>query len=71
MKTAKIVNRMHRIQGQLNAIEKMLESDNHQEVLIQMKAVISGIAAMKAEYIKELINNSSLKDIQSFIDLIN
>ncbi len=72
MKTAKIINRMHRLQGQLKAVEKMLESDkSHKEVLIQMEAVTSGLKSLKAEYIRELIRTANIREIETFIDLIN
>jgi DNA-binding FrmR family transcriptional regulator len=72
MKSAKLVNRLHRIQGQLTAVEKMIESDKgHREVLIQIEAVISSMKGVKAEYIKELIKTASLRDVNDYIELIH
>lgn len=67
-----IVNRIHRLQGQLAAVERMIEADEDpKDVLIQLQACISAVSGVKSQYSKHIIFNSSLGDIREVVDLLN
>ena len=67
-----LINRIHRLKGQLTAVERMIQEDaDPKDVLIQMQACISAISGVKSNYSKLIILNSSLGDIREMVDLIN
>jgi len=55
----RIVKRLHRIGGQIKAIEKMIEADtDYDKMMIQMQAVSSAIESTKIELVRERIKKS-------------
>ncbi|MEI7603461.1 MAG: metal-sensing transcriptional repressor [bacterium] len=66
-----LINRIHRLKGQLEAVERMIDSEEDpKEVLVQLQACISAINGVKNNYSKYLILNSSLGDIREVVDLL-
>jgi|GEM_PF-1180355 len=66
-----IVNRIHRLKGQLDAVERMIVEDTDpKDVLVQLQASISAISGVRNTYSKYLILNSSLGDIREIVDLL-
>ena len=66
-----LVNRIRRLRGQLDAIERMITQDvEAKDVLIQIQACISAASGLKNNYGKYLILNSSLNDIRDIVDLL-
>ena len=66
-----LTNRIHRLKGQLEAVERMINNDvDPKDVLIQTQACISAINSVKNHYSKHIILNSSLNDIREVVDLL-
>jgi CsoR family transcriptional regulator, copper-sensing transcriptional repressor len=64
-------DRLHRIQGQLNGVEKMLDTDEDMgKVMIQMQAVISGLESMKLEVVRKQIAATVSKQVEGALQLL-
>lgn len=57
----RLINRVHRIEGQVRGIENMFREDrNYKEIIIQLKAISSASNKITAELIKETLSKKSL-----------
>ena len=66
-----LINRIHRLKGQLEAIERMIAvNEDPKKLLIQLQACISAINGIKNNYSKMLILESSLNDIREIVNLL-
>lgn len=66
-----IQDRLHRIEGQIRGIEKLLEDKVETEkVLIQIQAVISSLESTKIELIKKELRESLLSKIDGVVSLM-
>lgn len=61
---AKLLNRMKRIRGQMETVERTLGSDNHDcaDVLMLLAAVRGGVNGLMAEVLEDHIRLHLLKD---------
>jgi FrmR/RcnR family transcriptional regulator, repressor of rcnA expression len=61
---AKLLNRMKRIRGQMETVERTLASDNHDcaDVLMLLAAVRGGVNGLMAEVLEDHIRLHLLKD---------
>ena len=72
-KTAKkkLVNRLHRLSGQLRGIEKMI--DNNEEVhnvLMQVDAIKAGADSFKRNYVKEHVRSTLSTELESILEIL-
>ena len=68
---ATLQDRLHRIQGQLNGVEKMLDNgEDLDKVMVQMQAVISSLESMKRELIRKQIAATVSKQIEGALELL-
>ncbi len=59
----RLINRIHRIEGQVRGIENMfLEDRNYKEIIIQLKAVSSASSKITSELIRDLLSKKSLDE---------
>jgi DNA-binding FrmR family transcriptional regulator len=66
-----LIHRIHRLKGQLDAIERMIDADKDpKDVLVQLQACTSAINGVKNKYSRYIILNSSLGDIREVVDLL-
>jgi len=68
----KLINRLSRIAGQLEAVKKMLLNADKtpKEVLSQFNAVISGLESAKIILVEEYTRDSILKSIDNLSELL-
>ena len=60
-----LINRVSRIEGQINGIKKMIEGDRYcPDILIQISAVKSALASLSKVMLTEHINTCVLSDIK-------
>jgi len=61
---AKLLNRMKRIRGQMETVERTLASDNHDcaDVIMLLAAVRGGVNGLMAELLEDHIRLHLLKD---------
>ena len=70
----RLINRVHRIEGQVRGIENMLrEERGYKEIITQLKAVSSASSQITAELIRDLLTKKSLdeNDKDYILKLIN
>lgn len=66
-----VEDRLHRIEGQIRGIEKLVEADQStQKVLMQVQAVISSLESVKIELVKKEVKESLVKNLDSALQLI-
>ncbi|MDD3661717.1 MAG: metal-sensing transcriptional repressor [Candidatus Dojkabacteria bacterium] len=64
-------DRLHRIEGQLRAIETMLSGgEDLQKVMIQLEAVISGLQGVKVELVKKNVEKKLQEHMREALDLL-
>lgn len=64
-------DRLHRIEGQVKGIEKMVDENVPTEkVLVQVAAVISSLESLKLEMVKKEIKDSLLKQLDSVVSML-
>lgn len=57
----RLINRVHRIEGQVRGIENMFREDrNYKESIIQLKAISAASNNIISELIKDLLSKKSL-----------
>lgn len=57
----RLINRVHRIEGQARGIENMLREDrSYKEIITQLKAVSSASSQITTEILRELLNKERL-----------
>ena len=63
--------RIHRIQGQLTAIERQINNgEEPSKILIQVEAVISSVQSLKLEIVKGEVKRSLLAQIDASVSLL-
>lgn len=66
-----IINRLHRIGGQVRGIEKMLGGDEDVEkVLVQLDAIKASVDSLKRSYVKEHVRSTLYEEFESILKLI-
>lgn len=61
----KLKNRIHRIIGQMNGVEKMLEENRYcGDILIQIAAIEKSIQGIGYQILEEHLNSCVIEDIQ-------
>ena len=66
-----IVNRLHRIEGQVRGIEKMLDgAEEVENVLMQLDAVKASVDSLKRNYVKEHVRSTLYEEFESILKLI-
>jgi DNA-binding FrmR family transcriptional regulator len=66
-----IVSRLHRIEGQVRGIEKMVVDDKDaKQIIIQIQAVISALDSVKSSMLKKQIKDELMKSFDAVVDLI-
>ncbi|MCA9374830.1 metal-sensitive transcriptional regulator [Candidatus Dojkabacteria bacterium] len=66
--------RLHRIEGQVRGVEKLLNnSESTEKISVQIQAIISSLESVKIEIIKKQLKeelNRSVESVESLIDKI-
>lgn len=67
-----ILNRLRRIEGQIRAIEKMVEEDKveQKQVLMQLSAATSSLENTKIALIEEYTKEKILASLESLSDML-
>lgn len=66
-----LINRLHRIAGQVGGIEKMLkENSEPSKILVQLDAVKASIDSLKRNYMKELVRYSISTEIEKILQIL-
>ncbi len=66
-----IEDRLHRIEGQIRGIERLVVSDAKvEDILIQIQAVMSSMESVKLELIKKQLKDALLKQLDGVVDLL-
>lgn len=64
-KKKQLINRLNRIEGQINGIKKMVEEDRYcQDILIQLAAVEKSIKSLANQILNEHIHSCIAKGIE-------
>ena len=57
----KLINRTHRIEGQIRGVENMIREDRRaEEIITQLRAIASAADQITVEIIKDLLSKKSL-----------
>lgn len=68
---ASLGDRIHRIEGQIRGIEKMIANEKEvDQITSQIQAVISGLESLKIALIKRQIREKITQQLDSVVDLI-
>jgi DNA-binding FrmR family transcriptional regulator len=68
---ASLQDRLHRIEGQIRGVERMLErGDDLEKVTTQLQAVNSGINRVKLEVVKKYIRQNLEKEVLGGLDFL-
>ncbi len=66
-----IQDRLHRIEGQVRGIEKLIDSGVEVEkITIQIQAVISSLESVKLELIKQKMRDNLTAQVDSLVSLL-
>ena len=66
-----IEDRLHRIEGQIRGIERLVESESDTEkIVIQLQAVISSLESVKLQLVKDEVRRKLLEDLDRTVDLL-
>jgi len=66
-----IVSRLHRIEGQVRGIEKMIVMNKDiKQILIQIQAVMSALDSVKSSMIKKQIKDELIRSFEAVVNLI-
>ena len=66
-----IKDRLRRIEGQVRAVEKMVENqEDGKKIIMLMDAVISSLQSTKVEIIKNEVRERVLEELDSAVDLL-
>ncbi len=69
--TTLMTDRLHRVEGQIRGIEKMIEEgQSTDKIVIQIQAVISSMESLKLELIKKEMRDSLLAQIDGVVALL-
>jgi DNA-binding FrmR family transcriptional regulator len=68
---APLKDRLHRIEGQIRGIERMIDNkEDYEKVIGQIQAVISGLDRVKLEVVKTYVRENIEKEVLGGIDLL-
>ena len=59
-KERKLVGRIHRLEGQVRALERVLAADDYIQTITQFEAVIAAAKASLAEYVEIALTDSAV-----------
>lgn len=66
-----IEDRLHRIEGQIRGVERMVESGQElDKVLTQLQAVISSLESVKLQLVKRSIKKNLEENVLDVIDVL-
>ena len=66
-----VEDRLHRIEGQIRGIEKMVENeDDLRKVMTQLQAVISSLESLKLEIVKKQIEENMEQQVMASLELL-
>lgn len=66
-----IQDRLHRIEGQIRGVEKMVASgDSTQKILVQVGAIISSLESVKLELIKGEMKHALIAQLDTVVSLL-
>lgn len=70
--TDQLVNRLKRIEGQVKAVQRMLEDDKTEakQTLMQLTAVISSLETTKIALVEEYTKDKIMASLESMSDLL-
>ncbi len=69
--TTLMTDRLHRIEGQIRGIERMIEEGaTTDKVVVQIQAVISSMESLKLELIKQEMRDALLTQIDGVVALL-
>lgn len=64
-------DRLHRIQGQLNGVEKMLDSEEElDKMMVQLQAVISSLESLKLEIVRKKIAATVSLQVEDALEML-
>jgi DNA-binding FrmR family transcriptional regulator len=67
----KILQRIHRAQGQINAVENMVEEGkNFEDTVTQLQAVISALKGVRNELLQQKVKVRVMEELQSALKAI-
>ncbi len=66
-----IQDRLHRIEGQLRGVERLIEEgEDVQKVLMQMEAIISSLQSAKLELVKAEMKKTLLAQLDNVVSML-
>ncbi len=66
-----IQDRLHRIEGQVRGVEKMVDANaDVQNITIQIQAIISSLESVKLELVKNQMRETLLAQVESVVSLL-
>jgi DNA-binding FrmR family transcriptional regulator len=66
-----LINRLHRIEGQVRGIEKMLEiEEDISKVIVQLDAIKASVDSLKRNYVKEHVRSTISDELESVLSLL-
>lgn len=66
-----IQDRLHRIEGQLRGVERLIEEgEDVQKVLMQMEAIISSLQSAKLELVKGEMKKTILAQLDNVVSML-
>ena len=65
------ISQLHRLQGQLQAVEKMIEDDKKpSEIIQQIEAVSGSLKSLKKKLLKDSLKTIKDSELRKVVDLI-
>lgn len=55
-----LLSRLHRLEGQVRSIERLLAKNDHDQVVIQMEAIIAAAKSCLIEYATTILDDQSV-----------
>lgn len=66
-----IKERINRIEGQLQGVEKMIEKEEKSDLVInQIKAIISSLESLRLEIVKKQLKSKMLEELDGVVSLL-
>ncbi|MCA9376641.1 metal-sensitive transcriptional regulator [Candidatus Dojkabacteria bacterium] len=66
-----MIDRLHRIEGQIRGVEKLLQNEEPiEKVIPQIQAVMSSLESVKLELVKEQVRQSILSNLDEAVSLL-
>jgi len=66
-----VQERINRIQGQLQGVEKMLQKNDKPDLVIsQIKAITSSLESLRLEIVKKQLKNKMLEELDGVVSLL-